>query len=107
MQADLWIKNGDLIELKQKDYSFLIFVKTSRGKTLFLFMEAWDTIDYLKSLIHLFEGVSSEQQWFLRRKELEANRTLTDYNIQKESTLHLVLWLRGGNYLLWLSIIIY
>ena len=90
------IKKGDLIKVYPR-ITYQIFVKTLTGKTITVDVDPNDTIELLKILIRFKEGIPLFQQNIVfAGRQLEDNRTIRDYNIQKESTVHLILRLRGG-----------
>lgn len=94
---NLGIKPGDTIELKQRSV-YQIFVKTMTGKIFTLYVDHNDTFEIIKYFILLKEGIPIDNQRFLfEGRQLEDNRTLADYNIQKESTLFLILRLGVRN----------
>jgi len=93
------IKNNDILQLT----TYLngggnkksIFIKTLQGKTICLEVDDNDTIDSLKKKIYEKEGIPEDQQRLVfNGKQLEDGCTIADYNIDADSSIHLVLRLR-------------
>ena len=75
-----------------------IFIKNLRGNSTTLDIEGTETVAELKWMIEEWEGIpGKEQRLVFAGKELNEERALSDYNIKKGSTIHLVLRLRGGS----------
>ena len=75
-----------------------VFIKTLTGKTIMLDCKPDSTVGELKELGREREGIPLDQQQLIfTGKQLEDSRSILDYNIQKESTIHLIFRLRGGS----------
>ncbi len=91
------LKAGDEVLLYDIGGSMQIFAKTLTGKTITIDCDANTLITELKIALHKKEGIPHYQQRLIYAgRSLENNKTLADYNIIKESTIHLVLNMRGG-----------
>ena len=74
-----------------------VFVKSMSGKTLSVDVEPDESIESLKAKIREKEGIAPDQQRVVfEGKQLDSTKSISDYGIEEDSTLHLVLRLRGG-----------
>ena len=95
--VDSGIKPGEMIELKNRN-TFRIYIKTLIGKTFPVNVEPNDTILLIKIFLYIRERIpSNEYSFIFAGNLLRDNRTVADYNITNESTIHLVFKLKGGN----------
>jgi ubiquitin len=86
------VERSEFFGKKKGKKKMQIFVKMLTGKTVTLEAESYNTIKHLKELIYTQEGHKVEDQCIIfAGKPLEDGKTIEDYKLDKESTLHLVL----------------
>jgi len=92
LSIKLYLEYINVVLNDNKIGTFLIFVKTLTGKTITLNVKSWYTIQFIKLLINNMENIPiDDQRLIYAGKKLDNDRTLEDYNIQRDSTIHLVL----------------
>jgi len=80
---------------QSKNATYVIFVRTLSGGCIELYPDPSTLIEEIKEMIYKLERIHPDQQRLMfAGKSLEDGRALADYNIQRESTLHLILRLR-------------
>jgi len=92
LDSKFWLFNG-----MSGNGSLGVWIRELNGKAHRVFVESSDTIDKLSHVIDFITGFGPyEQRLIFAGRQLEPGRTLADYNIPKDSTVHMILRLRGG-----------